>query len=382
MRPLNVLDWEYFHNSVRDWLIALGILVGVAVFLVVVRQVIGRRLGAATATPRHGPGRVDALIADLVQRTRFFFVLALALMAASLELTLPPSWDRGTRGISILALVLQVAIWGNGLIAFALHTYVARRSTPSGGDGDGGIVASRTTVAALGVVARVVLWLLLLLVALDTLGVHVTTLIAGLGVTGIALALAVQNILGDLFAALSIVMDKPFVVGDAITVDTLSGTVEHIGLKTTRLRAHTGEQIVFSNADLLKSRVRNFRRLRERTVTLSVVLDQATAPEAAARVPGLLRDIVTAQPGVRFARSHVTVPNERGIPVETVYVVASADYGRYMDAQQAITLELLRRLRQAGIGLAAPGGVTIVREQATSSYRVRSESSPVGEPVP
>jgi len=363
MRPLNVLDWEYFHNSVRDWLISLAILVCVFVLLWITRQVAHRRLVRKGASDLPSARDSRTVVATLVHRTRFFFLFAAGLTIASWNLTLPPRWEQIVRAIAIVAVLLQIAIWGDGIIGIVLQRYVAGRSTASGDDESGGVAASKTTVAALGVLARIVLWLLLGLVALDSLGVHVTTLIAGLGVTGIALALAVQNILGDLFAALSIVLDKPFVVGDPIAVDGLGGTVERIGLKTTRVKSNSGEQIIFSNGDLLKSRIRNFRLLRERTITLTVTLDQTAPADAIARVPALIRELVEAQDGLRFGRSHVTIPTVQGIAVETIYVVLSPDYTAYMDAQQAITVGLLTRLSTVGAKLAAASGVTIIRDQ-------------------
>ena len=384
MRPIYVLDWEFYHNSVRDWLIALAILACVFVLLTVARQVAHRRLTRKGAQAIPNAAGSDSIIGSLVRRTRYFFFLAVGLTVASFDLVLAPRWDAAIRDIAIVACLLQIAIWGDGIIGVVLHRYIAGRSTVSGEDSSGDAAASRTTVAALGVVARIVLWLLLCLVALDSLGVHVTTLIAGLGVTGIALALAVQNILGDLFAALSIVLDKPFVVGDPITVDGLGGTVERIGLKTTRVRSNSGEQIIFSNGDLLKSRIRNFRRLRERTITLGITIDQATPAEAIARVPTLLREIVEAQPGVRFARSHVTVPNSQGVAVETVYVVQSPEYAAYMDAQQAITVELLAKLGDIGAALAPPTGATIVRDAIAPSHTTVSvgQSDPAPRRTP
>jgi small-conductance mechanosensitive channel len=379
MRPPNPLDWEYYHNTVREWLVALGILASVFVVLVVIRQLARRRLAKGVAPPFGSVFGGDSVAAAVVRRTRFFFFFACGLAAAAPELTLAPGLEQGIHDIAVVAVLLQIGMWCDAIIGFALNRYVARRSTPSGDEGEAAIAASRTTVAALGAVARVVLWILLALVALDSLGVHVTTLVAGLGVTGIALALAVQNILGDLFGALAIVLDKPFVVGDGISVDGLSGTVEHIGLKTTRVRANTGEQIVFSNADLLKSRIRNFRRLRERTVILTVTVDQSSPTDAVARIPSMMHEIIDAQPGVRFSRSHVTAPSDRGIPIETVYVVLSADYGQFMDVQQAITVGLLRRLRDAGVALATSGGVTVVREGGTPTVRAVG-SAPAGSP--
>ncbi len=352
-----MLDWQYYHNTVREWLSAVAIFVVVTLTLTIARTLIVRRLRHGVGGALHDRG-ADLVAADFVRRTNVVFFLALGVAAGSLDLTLPPRVDAFVRAFTIIALLFQFGLWCDGLVKVLLTRYVTRQSATS--DGERGVAASPTTVAALGIFMRAVMWILLLLVGLDSLGVRVTTLITGLGVTGIALALAVQNILGDLFAALSIVVDKPFVDGDAITVDSLSGTVEHIGLKTTRVRATSGEQIVFSNADLLKSRIRNFRRLQQRTSTMTVALEQAASPAALARVPTLFREAVESVPRVRFERSHITVPTAGGIGVETVFTVLSPDYGTFMDAQQAVTLGMLKRLDDLGVALASPNAMTVV----------------------
>ena len=352
-----MLDWQYYHNPLRDWIAAAGVLVGTLIVLAAVRRILLRRVRRRSDAESEPPR--ETLIADLIRRTRYFFLFALGLQAASLQLVLPPRVESLVRGYAILAVLFQLALWGDEIVAWALRAYVTRRSTPSGEDA-AAAAESRATLKVLSVVARGILWVLILLVALDSLGIRVTTLIAGLGVTGVALALAVQNILGDLFAALAIILDKPFVVGDWIAVDTMSGSVEHIGLKTTRVRALAGEQIVFSNADLLKSRVRNFRRIRERTVVLTLILDLSTAPDRAALVPQLMRECITRQPGTRFDRSHVTRPGNAGLETETVYTVLTPDYVQFLDAQQAVTVSALRALADNQIKLAAPG-VTVVK---------------------
>jgi small-conductance mechanosensitive channel len=339
------LTWRLYNNAVGAWLIALTIAVCLLVAMLIVRRVARRR---RTALAGSGPLRGD-LPLDLIHRTRLWFLIVVALALGSLELVLPARWEALVRDAMVIALLLQVAIWGNGIIAFASSRYISRRTTPTGDT-----TQTPTTVAALSILARGVLWVLLGLIALDNLGVHITTLVAGLGISGVAIALAVQNILGDLFAALAIVLDKPFVVGDAITVDSLSGTVEKIGLKTTRVRADSGEQIIFSNADLLKSRVRNWRRLRERMITLSITVDGTTPASVLGRVPTIMRELITAQPQVRFDRSHVTAIVDGNVRVDTVYVVLTPDYGVYMNAQQAIMLGLLDRLRREHISIAAP----------------------------
>jgi small-conductance mechanosensitive channel len=189
---------------------------------------------------------------------------------------------------------------------------------------------------------------------LDNLGVNVTALVTGLGVGGIAVALAVQNVLGDLFASLSIVLDKPFVLGDFVVVDDLLGSVEHIGLKTTRLRSLWGEQVVFSNSDLLKSRLRNFGRMAERRVSLDIGVTYQTPRAVLQAIPAIIREAIEEQVATRFDRSHFKGFGDSALTFESVYYVLSPDYNRYMDIQQAINLRIYERFESQGIGFAYP----------------------------
>jgi small-conductance mechanosensitive channel len=168
----------------------------------------------------------------------------------------------------------------------------------------------------------------------------------------------VQNVLGDIFAALAIVLDKPFVVGDLIAVDTFSGTVEQIGLKTTRLRSLTGEQVIFANSELLKGRIRNFKRLYERRVAFTLDVTGDLPPETVARIPAVLREVVETHRPVRFDRSHFSAHTGSAVRFETVYYVLDPDYNLFMDVQQGVYLGVLERCRREKITVA---GLTRVR---------------------
>lgn len=341
-----------FDNSPARWLVALTILVvGVALLYVMKRVVVAQlaRYADRTATS------FDDFAVDMLRRTRFFFVFVLALNVASRSLTVDADVRGWIRTLTVLAVSLQALIWGSGLVSFGIERYARRQGGEAG--------SSATTIAALSYLGRFLLFLIILLVALDNLGVNITALVTGLGVSGIAIALAVQNILGDLFGALSIVLDKPFVVGDSIKVDNFEGTVEHIGLKTTRVRASSGEQIVFSNADLLRSRVRNFKRMVERRIAFTVGVAYETPADTLARIPAMLTEIVRAQPQVRFDRSHLARLGDAALEFDTVYFVTTSDYQLYMNTQQAINLAILRRFRADGIQFAMPGrSVVVVRD--------------------
>ncbi|MGD8498895.1 MAG: mechanosensitive ion channel family protein, partial [Chromatiales bacterium] len=219
---------------------------------------------------------------------------------------------------------------------------------------------------AVGFVARLVLWSIILLLALDNLGVDVTALVAGLGVGGIAVALAVQNILSDLFASLSIVLDKPFAVGDFLIIDSFLGSVEHVGLKTTRLRSLSGEQLVFSNTDLLGSRIRNYGRMFERRVVFKIGVTYQTPRDKLTKIPGIIKEAIEAQDKTRFDRSHFNEYGEFSLNFESVYYIQGPDYNLYMDIQQAINLLIHERFEEEGIEFAYPTQTLFLARQGAS----------------
>jgi len=337
----DILGWSWQGNTLTAWLTALALFAGTTVVLGLVRWVVVRRLSAAalrTAT------WVDDLFVDMIRRTKDWFIIIVGLaVAVQGVVVLRPGVASILHGAFTIGVMLQVAIWGNGAIKFWVVHYRQTRG------GDGTAVATVQGFAFLG---RIALGTVLIVATLDFLGVKVTTFVAGLGITGIAIALAVQNVLGDLFAALAIVLDKPFVIGDAIAVDNIEGTVEHVGLKTTRLRSVGGEQVIVANADLLKSRIRNYRRLAERRVVLVFGLPHETDPGLATRVPGMLQEIVEHQKPVRFDRAHLKKIGESSLEYEVVYFVTTPDYLTHMNVQQAINFAVLERFRSEKVSLA------------------------------
>jgi len=193
--------------------------------------------------------------------------------------------------------------------------------------------------------AGILIWGVALLLALDNLGVEIKPLLAGLGIGGIALALAVQTVLADLLASLSIALDKPFGLGDFLTVDDVQGSVEHIGVKSTRLRSLSGEQIIVANSDLLKARVRNFGRMQERRALFQLDVHYETPVATLAAVPRAVREIIEGTPDTRFDRCHLLRCTDKALQFEAVYFVTRADFKAYADAQQSINLRILERFR-------------------------------------
>jgi small-conductance mechanosensitive channel len=364
------LDRVFYHNSIRQWAIALAVALVAFLALLLVRFILVGRLGAAA---KRTSTEIDDFLVELVARTRPYFLAATALVFGSRFLVLPPTTDHYFDAAFALVLLVQCGLWGAGAVDLWIH----RRSGVRTAHHD---VAGVTTMRALGIAAKLVLWSIVFITALDKFGVNVTTLVTGLGIGGVAIALAVQNVLGDLFAALSIVFDKPFDVGDAIAVDQAQGTVERIGLKTTRLRSVSGEQIIISNSELLKSRIRNYKRQLDRRVAFNTDVTYDTPLEVLARIPGMIREVISAQQPVRFDRSHFTQYTDSALRIETVYYVLDADYTRYLDIQQTINLELLRRFASEHIEFAFPTRTIILegagaRADAPATAALRSSPS-------
>ena len=211
--------------------------------------------------------------------------------------------------------------------------------------------ARSTAVTLLGFAGKLLLWGFIALMSLQNLGIDVTALIAGLGVGGIAVALATQTLLGDLLGSVVIAIDKPFEVGDLIIVGDLSGSVETIGLKTTRVRSIYGEQIVFSNTDLLGSRIRNYKRMSERRVVFHLDIGSHTPLEKLEKLPSIIQQEVTAHPDLRFERAYFQRFDGAKQVWEVVFYVLSSDIGLHMDRQHQVNLALHKRFLLEGIDI-------------------------------
>ena len=340
---LGWLDRRFWGNSISVWLLALVVAAAVAGALWFARGVIRGRAAKAAARTAN---RWDDLVVAVLERTRMWFLLGTGLYAGSWFILLPEATRSAVNRAAAVLLILQSGFWLNTAIAQYFDRYRERKLKED--------PAAYTTMNAVVFLVRVAMWSVIVLLVLANAGVEIAPLVAGLGVGGIAVALAVQTVLGDLLASLSIVLDKPFVVGDFLIVDEFLGSVEHIGLKTTRIRSLTGEQLVFSNADLLKSRIRNFGRMRERRVVFTVGVTYGTPKEKLEKIPGILRAAVESQPRTRFDRAHFKQFGDFSLNFETVYYMGVPDYNAYMDVQQAINLFIYEQFAKEGIEFAYP----------------------------
>jgi len=354
------MDVRFFKNDLESWAIAAAITLGVTLALHFLRRVVLHRLRARSA--RAGltaDAGANELVASMLRNTYLVIMLAMSAYLGALALDLTDKQRLIVSRVAIAALILQLAIWGDTLLR-------AWRDRSIGGDGKR---ASRTIICFL---TRLALWVVAFLMVLDNFGFNITALVASLGVGGIAVALAVQNILGDLFASLSIMLDKPFEIGDFIIVGDVLGSVEHIGLKTTRLRGLGGEQVIFANGDLLKSRIHNHKRMETRRVAFVLRVAYGSSEQQLARIPALIREVVGAEPRAVFERAHFFHYGEWSLNFEVVYHFQSPDYVAHMDTQQAILLEIYRRFEREEIRFAHPLSIVRMDGQdgaAQSSFR-------------
>lgn len=331
--------------SLTSWAVACGAaLLSYLVMAFALRFAVRRIAAVAERTTNRFD---DILVAVLSGTNRGLVTLAALLIGLSM-LDLPERWSNRVGQLWFVAVAVQFALWVSRAVAISLRLYAERHAS----GGANAPISASTTLASWG--ARTVIWAIVLLAVLSNLGVNITAFVASLGVGGIAVALAVQNILGDLFASLSIAVDKPFEVGDFIVVNGVSGTVENVGLKTTRIRALSGEQVVMSNTELLKQTINNYKRLLQRRILFGFGVTYSITPEQAEQIPALVQRLVEANQPVRFDRAHLKGFGESSIDYEVVYIVLDPAYNLYMDIQQRINLGLMRELAALGVEFAFP----------------------------
>ena len=337
------LDRALLGNTVIDWIVAVGV---AAAAWLGVRLLLRIALGRMKALAARTETDVDDLVTELLDRTKVLFVALVALWAGARYLALDSDVDVFMSRLLVLGLLVQGALWANGIVNYVLGSWAAKRFEYD--------PAIATALGSVGFLLRFGVWATFGMVALANLGIDIGPMIAGLGIGGLAMGLALQGTLSDLFASFSIVFDRPFAVGDFIQVDALTGTVEHVGLKTTRLRSLTGEQLVFSNADLLGSRIQNYQRRTERRVVFTLGVTYDTPPSRLARIPDLVRGIIEDKEHTRFERCCFMAFADSSLNFDIVYHVVVPDYATYAATHHQINLEIVQRFEREGIEFAYP----------------------------
>jgi small-conductance mechanosensitive channel len=339
----DILDPTFFGNSLWQWTLAGLIALVVLTLLLFVRRIVRAHYERLAATPH---AEIMELPLKVASRTTILFIVVAALFAGLQAVQLPPKLATLASTIFTISVFWQAGLWATTAVLASLERRAERE-----------MAVNRAAVGTLGIIgfiARVTIWAFVLLLTLDNLGIEIKPLLAGLGIGGIAVALAAQNVLGDLFASLAITLDRPFVVGDALAIDDFSGTVEYIGVKSTRLRSISGEQIIMPNSNLMNSRMRNHSRLRERRVVLTISVSHDTPAAKLEAIPKLIRSLIEEHADTRFDRAHFAKIAPSSYDFEAVYFVTSADYNRHMDIQQTIILKLLQAFEREDISIADP----------------------------
>ncbi len=352
LNHLSFLSWfdqrTFLGISVGSMLIAAAaVILSYLAMTLLLRFAMSRVKKIASRLPGDEHPTTNVILTLLSGTNRALIALAALLIGLGM-LELSGRWSTRVSQLWFIALVLQMGLWGTRAITLGLERYVQRHSSANMTQ-----VGASTVLMSWGL--RIMLWSVVLLAMLSNMGVNITAFVASLGVGGIAIALAMQNILGDLFASLSIAVDKPFEVGDFISTNGVTGTVQMIGMKSTRIRSLSGEQVVMSNTNMLKQTINNYRFLQERRIVFKFGVTYAATPEQLEEITKIVKEIIDAEEKLRFDRGHFASFGENALEFEVVYIVLDPAYGVYMDMQQKINLALMRKLRDMGVGFSLPG---------------------------
>lgn len=336
------LQYKFLSFTMNEWLYTLLIFIFAYAGLLIIWKFAISKISNFTA---RNPTKLGDLVIEVMRSTHQLTFALFSVLFAMHFLELNSRWITRLDYLSFLVIGIQVAIWlSKGITLWARAKVVATD----------GAAENAVLTTMLSWIFRTIVWSIALLSILANTGVNITAFVASLGVGGVAVALAVQNILSDLFASLAIGLDKPFVIGDFIIFGNVLGTVERVGLKTTHIRSLSGEQIVCGNTELLKNTIHNYKRMAERRVVFEFRVTYETKAEAVRKIPEVVKNAITAQSKARFDRAHFKGFGLSSLEFEVVYYVLDSSYNVYMDIQQAINLYLMEELEAMKVSFAFP----------------------------
>ncbi len=340
-------DWlqetTLLNISAADWLSSILLTVFYFFLILSIWRLITFKLKIISARTANN---IDDIIVEVLESTEYLTFIMLAILLGMRIMDLPEKWVNRLDHITFIVLGIQAAIW----ISKAITVWTNKKLTSRDGD-----LPNPVITAMLAWVFKTVVWTILLLTILANVGVNITAFVTSLGIGGVAVALAVQNILSDLFASLSIGLDKPFIIGDFIIFGDVMGTVERVGLKSTHIRSLNGEQIVCSNTELLKNTIHNYKRMSQRRVVFGFGVSYATPPESLEKIPPMIKRTIEKIEKTRFDRAHFKGFSSVTLDFEAVYFIVTDDYNLYMDIQQSINLAVMRELKALEVDFALPG---------------------------
>jgi small-conductance mechanosensitive channel len=348
-------------NTGSAWMTAGGILTVVVTVVIISRYAATRYLSAFVArTKTH----LDDIVLVAVRTVSIPVVTLMAAYFAQKALVIPGQLTHVMGILAISAAFLQIALWGNAMISFFLNEATHRVAQTE---------VNLSARRAIALLSRLMLWSLVVILLLENLGVRLSPLLAGIGIGGVAVALAIQSTLSDLFCYIAIILDKPFIAGDFLVVDSLMGTVERIGLKTTRIRSLDGQLLIFANHDLINSRVHNYKTLHERRVVFGFGVTYETPLEKLKRIPAMVKSVFSSLQNVRLDRVHFAKLGDFSLNFEVVYFVRSGDYNLYMDVQQAVNLSLIDEFGKEDINFAYPTHSLYIQSNQPRNGRERHD---------
>jgi small-conductance mechanosensitive channel len=344
------LNQIYFGNTIQKYIVAIGIFVLVIIVVKVFRLIVLRRLkkwAEKTETT------FDDFILIGIKNSVIPILYYSAIYFAARSLNLSDSVRNIFDVLSIVVVTFFIIRLITSTLDFSIISYTAKQDA-----GD----KKAKQLKSISALARIIIWCVALVFLLDNLGFDISAVVAGLGIGGIAVALAAQSILGDLFSYFIIFFDKPFELGDYIKVGDKNGTIEHIGIKTTRIRALSGEQLVFSNTDLTSSRLHNFKKLQKRRKVFMLGVIYETPAEKLKIIPDIVKDIITEEEKSDYDRGHFKTFGDFSLNFEFVYYVLSPDYATYMDTQHNINMKIFNKFKEEGIEFAYPTQLVYVNK--------------------
>lgn len=345
------LNQTFWGNTFQAYIIAIGIFVAGIILIKILKKIVLYRLkkwAEKTETT------LDDLLIKTIEKSLIPLLFYGVFYSAITSLTLSERASQIIEVASLFVLTFFIVRFISSTIMFMISYFIKRQERGE---------EKARQLRGMTVLINIFVWVIGIVFLMDNLGFDISAVIAGLGIGGIAIALAAQAILGDLFSYFVIFLDRPFEVGDFITVQDKVGTVEYTGIKTTRVRALTGEQLVFSNTDLTNSRIHNFKKMQERRVVFKLgVIYQTTAAQLE-EIPKLVRGIIESHSDVRFDRGHFASYGDFSLNFEFVYFVSGSDYVKYMDTQQSINLKIYSEFEKRKIEFAYPTQTLFVNKE-------------------
>lgn len=350
---IEILNYTFWNNSVKEYLIALGVFVLSIIVLKLFKHVIVKKLKILMD---HTRMEFDDLIINVIDSLGWPLYLLLALYLGCQLIQLPELLDKAIYYLFLISVVYYLVKGFQRIINYVFERLIKREEEKQGKEFDPSVIR------LLNKIAKIVLWLVAIIIILQNLGYNISTLVAGLGIGGIAIAFALQNILGDIFSSFSIYLDKPFQVGDFIIVGNDMGVVKKIGIKSTRIQTLQGEELVVSNKELTETRVHNYKKMEKRRIVFTFGVLYETPTEKIKKIPALIKDIINKVDLVEIDRVHFKAFGDFSLNFEAVYYLNSSDYNQYMDTQQEINLAVKEQFAKEGIIFAYPTQTVFVNK--------------------